>query len=170
MDGASFTRIARYRFPIAAIFVIAIVTFGVIWILAPYEVVFFSHAEYEVDPYPYYFRIPFTIPEHGNLDAYLRVRMDIQGYSGLENLWLNYMIFYGNLTAFDLNHDPDNSTLTNLSSEYALRLSASLVFTSFDKIWSSDLAAGDYIWVHFFTTDSVGIASSLSVTVSAIYK
>jgi len=170
MGWVGFRQVSHYRIPIAALFVIAVVTIGIVWILTPYEVVFFNHTENEVDPYPYYFRIPLSVPEHESLDAYLHVRMEIQGYVGLDNLWLAYMVFYGNLTAFDLNHDPANNTLTSLTDEYSLRLSSSSVSTSFEYLWPTDIAPGDYIWVHFFTTDSVGTASSLSVTVSVIYK
>ncbi|MFW9959100.1 MAG: hypothetical protein ACFFCT_13600 [Candidatus Odinarchaeota archaeon] len=170
MGWASFKQVSRYRIPIAALFLIAIVTFGVVWSFTPYEVLFFNHTEYEVDPYPYYFRIPFSVPEHGNLDAYLRVRMEIKGYEGMDNLWLVFMVFNGNLTAFDMNHDPANATLMFLSGEYSLKLSSSWALTSFEDIWQAELSPGDYIWVHFFTTDSVDTASSLSVIVSAVYK
>ncbi|MDH4215235.1 MAG: hypothetical protein OEV85_15075, partial [Candidatus Thorarchaeota archaeon] len=115
-------------------------------------------------------RIPFSVPEHGNLDAYLRVRMEIKGYEGMDNLWLVFMVFNGNLTAFDMNHDPTNATLMFLSGEYSLRLSSSWALTSFEDIWQAELSPGDYIWVHFFTTDSVDTASSLSVIVSSVYK
>ena len=96
--------------------------------------------------------------------------MEIQGYSGMENLWLDFMVFYGNLTAFDLDHDPSNSTARYLSGEYWLSLSSATVSTSSDKLWITALPPGDYIWVNFFTTDNGGTAGSLSVIVSAVYK
>ena len=36
MGWASFAKISRYRIPIVAIFVIAVVTIGVMWSLTPY--------------------------------------------------------------------------------------------------------------------------------------
>ena len=167
MGWARVKQVSRYRIPVAALLVVAVIVIGLAWMLRPNEVVLFSFTENEVNPYPHYFRTPFSVHEHENLDAYLLVRMEIQGFDELDNLWLIYSIFIGNLTAFDMIHDPTNY---GWSSNYSLRFESGTIRTGFQELSNLTLTPGDYIWAHYFTTTSEGIATSLSVTVSVIYK
>jgi len=98
--------------------------------------------------------------------------MECQGLSSTEGTWLNYRIYLGNVSILDTYHDPENSTVDWLMSEdgLTLRVSGATVQTSFNEVTDFILAPGEYVWVHYITSQVTVTADVFSVTLSIVYR
>ncbi len=173
MGAESFDRKTKNRIIIGCVFVIAVIITAVFIVQTQnQEVPVFSNTEYNVRSYPYYFRAAFEVSDHSSLDAHLRIKMECQGLSSTEGTWLNYRIYLGNVSILDTYHDPENSTVDWLMSEdgLTLRVSGATVQTSFNEVTDFILAPGEYVWVHYITSQVTVTADVFSVTLSIVYR
>jgi hypothetical protein len=165
-----------YRVALGAIVVISLIIAGVtLPELQQPSTTIFIQTEYDVGSYPYYYCRFFAVDERANPNAYLRVQFRCEGLSSYEDAWFSYMLFYGNVSVLDVYHDPKNDTIRWTMSEQGLLLrfssSTNLAFTaSSDEILDFILEPEEYAWVHFLQSSDHITATSVSVTVSIVYK
>jgi hypothetical protein len=169
-------RSMSYKIGLGAIVVISLIIAGVtVPQMQQNDNIILSHTEYDVSSYPYYYWTSFINEGSPNLDAYLRVQFRCQGVSSIESAWFSYMLFAGNASILNVYHDPNNATIRWTMSEQGLLLrfssSTNLAFkASSDEILDFIVEPGEYAWVHFLESSDHITATSVSVTVSIVYK
>lgn len=136
--------------------------------------ILFSNTENDVRSYPHYFRTFFIVEDNSNLNTRLRVKFDCQGLSSTTDAWFSYRLFFGNVSVFDVFHDPDNATVRWEMSEHGLLLrfssSTNLAFgLTSDEIPDFTLAPGQYVWTHYIKSSSHITADTASVTVLLVH-
>lgn len=174
MGAEGFVKKRKYEIIIGCIIISAVIIGAVFIVQAQnQEVPVFSYTEYNVKSYPYYFRTPFEVLDHPDLDAHLRVKMVCKGLSSTEGTWLNFVIYTGgNVSILDTYRDPDNATVNWFMREDGLTLlaSSSTIRTSYDEVKDFILSPGKYVWVHYITSPVNVTASMFSVSVSIVYR
>ena len=166
----------QFRVVLGAIIIISLIITGVaVSRMQQNDTLVFNSTEYDVGSYPNYYWTSFVVESRVDLDAYMRVQFRCQGVSSTVDAWFTYMVFIGNTSVLYYYHDPNNYTVRWEMKEHGLSIkfssSTNLAFTlSRDETPDLKLEPGEYAWVYFLDSISYITATSVSVSVSIVYK